>query len=150
MKEGNETKIGKLVKRVAKIRVSKRTFPPRKCPQTGIEFIPTDKRQVYVSKQAQIDHNNDQRAIKQKELNEFTTRLKVNRDVLKKGFEKLEELKQNAIGKDILLFAGLDFSTYSSLEKNSRTGMLVYWSVDYGIEGLNNDNKTFIIHKRKK
>ena len=150
MKEGNETKIDKLVKRVAKIRVSKRTFPQKKCPQTGIEFIPTDKRQVYVSKQAQIDHNNDQRAIKQKELNEFTTRLKVNRDVLKKGFEKLEELKQNAIGKDLLLFAGLDFSTYSRIEKNSRTGMLVYWSVDYGIEGLNNDNKTFIIHKRKK
>ena len=150
MKEGKEGGTGKLIKRVAKIRVSKRTFPPKKCPQTGIEFIPTDKRQVYVSKQAQIDHNNDQRAIKHKELNEFTSRLKVNRDVLKKGFEKLEELKQNSIGEDLLLFAGLDFSTYSSREINSRTGMPIYWSVDYGIEGLNIDNKTFIIHKRKK
>ena len=148
-----ETKLGvktNLIKRQAKIRVSKRTFEPRICPQTGIEFIPTDKRQIYVSTQAQIDHNNDQRAIKQKELNEFTSILKSNREVLKRSYEKLNEFKQQIVGRDLLIFAGLDFSTYSCREINGKTGMPVYWSIDFGIEGVNNDNKTFIIHKRKK
>ena len=150
MKEGKGIGKPELIKRVAKVRVSKRTYEPKICPYTGKEFIPTDKRQIYSSPQAQINHNNDQRAIKQKAFNDFTFKLKCNREALKKVHDKMIELKQNSVAKDLLIFAELDFSIYSSQQINSTTGKPVYWSVDYGIEGLDNENKTFIIHKRKK
>lgn len=134
---------------VAEIRKSYRTYEPRICPQTGLEFIPTHKKQMYASRQAQIDHNNDQRAIKNKEVNKFTSLLKVNREILRKADAKLIELKQHAICKDLLVFSGYDLNAFSSRQLNSKSGQTVYWSMDYGIEGLDIENKSFIIHKRK-
>lgn len=78
---------------MAEIRKSNRTYEPRICPHTGLEFIPTHNKQKYASRQAQIDHNNDQRATKNKELNEFTSVLKTNRKILRKTYAKLFELK---------------------------------------------------------
>jgi hypothetical protein len=147
MKEQEKTKKPPLVKRVAEKRKSNRTYDPRTCPQTGIEFIPTHKKQKYISRQAQIDHNNDQRAIKNKELNSFTSVLKANREIMRKAYHKLIELKQKAVGKDLLLFSGFDFETYSSQLVNSETGMQVFCSFDYGIEGSDLEKTSFIIHK---
>jgi hypothetical protein len=113
-----------------------------------LEFIPTHKKQKYISKQAQIDHNNDQRAIKNKEVNEFTSMLKTNREILRKANAKLIELKQHAVSKDLLVFSGYDLNAFSSRQLNSKTGQTVYWSMDYGIEGLDIENKSFIIHKK--
>ena len=149
MKDIEKTKKPTLVKRVAEIRKSNRTYEPRVCPHTGLEFIPTHKKQKYVSKQAQIDHNNDQRAIKKKEVNEFTCVLKTNMEILRKADAKLIELKQHAVSKDFLVVSGFDLNAFSSRQLNRKTGQTVYWSLDYGIEGLDIENKSFIIHKRK-
>ncbi len=143
-----KTKKPPLIKREAEIRKSNRTQEPRVCPHTGLEFIPTHKKQKYISKQAQIDHNNDQRAIKNKEVNEFTSMLKTNRKILRKAKAKLIELKQHAVSKDLLVFSGYDLNAFSSRQLNSKTGQTVYWSMDYGIEGLDIENKSFIIHKK--
>jgi hypothetical protein len=70
-----------------------------------LEFIPTHNKQKYASRQAQIDHNNDQRAIKNKEVNDFTLVLKTNREILRKAYAKLIELKQQcAVSKDLQSF----------------------------------------------
>ena len=143
-----KTKKPPLIKRVAEIRMSKRTYEPRICPQTGLEFIPTHYKQKYASRQAQIDHNNDQRAIKNKEVNEFTSVLKTNREILIKAYAKLIELNQHAVSKDLLVFSGFELNAFSSRQLNSKTGQTVYWSMDYGIEGLDIENKSFIIHKK--
>jgi len=133
---------------VAEIRKSNRTYELRICPHTGLEFIPTHNKQKYVSRQAQIDHNNDQRAIKNNEVNEFTSVLKTNREILIKAHAKLIELNQQAVSKDLLVFSGYVLNAFSSRQLNSKTGQSVYWSLDYGIEGLNKENKSFIIHKK--
>ncbi len=148
MKDIEKTKKTPLIKRVAEIRKSKRTYEPRICPQTGLEFIPTHKKQKYASRQAQIDHDNDQRAIKNKEVNEFTSVLKANREILRKTHAKLFVLKQHAVSKDLLVFSGFELNAFSSRQLNSNTAQTVYWSMDYGIEGLDIENKSFIIHKK--
>jgi len=148
MKDIEKTKKTPLIKRVAEIRKSNRTYEPRICPQTGLEFIPTHKKQKYLSRQAQIDHNNDQRAIKNKEVNKFTSVLKTNREILRKAYAKLIELKQHAVSKDLLVFSGFELNAFSSRQLNSKTAQTVYWSMDYGIEGLDIENKSFIIHKK--
>lgn len=148
MKDIETTKTPALLKRVAEIRKSNRIYEPRVCPHTGLEFIPTHKKQKYISKQAQIDHNNDQRAIKNKEINKFTSLLKTNREILRKAHEKLIELKQHAVSKDLLVFSGFDLNAFSNRQLNSKSGQTVYWSMDYGIEGLDIENKSFIIHKK--
>ncbi len=148
MKDIEKTKKLPLIKRVAEIRKSNRIYEPRVCPHTGLEFIPTHKKQKYISKQAQIDHNNDQRAIKNKEVNEFASALKKNREILRKADAKLIELKQHAVGKDLLVFSGFDLNAFSNRQLNSKSGQTVYWSMDYGIEGLDIENKSFIIHKK--
>ena len=50
-------------KEVIRKRHSNRVYPPRYCskPDCGEEFVPTDARQIYCSKQHQIDANNDRR-----------------------------------------------------------------------------------------
>jgi hypothetical protein len=138
----------KLLILVAEIRKSNRTYDPRICPQTGLKFIPTHKKQMYSSRQAQIDYNNDQRAIRNKEVNKFTSVLKVNREILRMAHEKLIELKQHAVSKDLLVFSGFDLNAFSNRQLNSKSGQTVYWSMDYGIEGLDIENKSFIIHKK--
>jgi len=105
---------------------------------------------MYASRQAQIDHNNDQRAIKNKEVNKFTSVLKVNREILRKAHEKLIELKQHAVSKDLLVFSGYDFEVYSSQLVNNKTGKQVYCSIDYAIEGSDIEKNSFKIHKIKK
>jgi hypothetical protein len=150
MKDMERTKKPPLIRREAEIRKSNRTYEPRICPHTGLEFIPTHNKQKYASRQAQIDHNNDLRAIKNKEVNDFTSVLKTNREILRKAYAKLIELKQHAVSKDLLVFSGFDFEVYSSQLVNNKTGKQVYCSIDYAIEGSDIEKNSFIIHKIKK
>jgi hypothetical protein len=150
MKDMEKTKKPPLIRREAEIRKSNRTYEPRICPHTGLEFIPTHNKQKYASRQAQIDHNNDQRAIKNKEVNDFTSVLKTNREILRKAYAKLIELKQHAVSKDLLVFSGYDFEVYSSQLVNNKTSKQVYCSIDYAIEGSDIEINSFIIHKIKK
>lgn len=131
-------------------RTSNRKYEERTCLQTGRKFIPTNKRQKFIDAQARIDYNNDKRSIVGKEINTLTKTLLHNKQILVQGEKRLKELGKNAIGRDILLFYGYAFNNYSTITTNKVTGKQIYWSLDYGIEGYDNQKETFIIHNKTK
>ena len=131
-------------------RRSNRKYEERTCLQTGKKFIPTNKRQKFIDAQARIDYNNDKRAVVGKEINLVTKSLLHNKQILIQGEKRLKELGKNAIGRDILLFYGYVFNAYSTITTNKVTGKQIYWSLDYGIEGYDNQKETFIIHNKTK
>lgn len=131
-------------------RTSNRKYEERICLQTGRKFIPTNKRQKFIDAQARIDYNNDKRSIVGKEINTLTKTLLHNKQILVQGEKRLKELGKNAIGRDILLFYGYAFNNYSTITTNKVTGKQIYWSLDYGIEGYDNQKETFIIHNKTK
>lgn len=131
-------------------RTSNRKYEERICLQTGRKFIPTNKRQKFIDAQARIDYNNDKRAVVSKEINAHTKILLLNKQILMQVDKRLMELGKKSIGKDILLFSGYAFNTYSTITTNKVTGNPIYWSLDYGIEGYDNQKETFIIHNKTK
>jgi len=131
-------------------RNSNRKYEERTCLQTGRKFIPTNKRQKFIDAQARIDYNNDKRAVVGKEIDTLTKKLKHNKQILIQGEKRLKELGKNAIGRDILLFYGFEFNTYSTITSNKVTGQKVFWSLDYGIEGYDDQKESFIIHIKTK
>ena len=133
-----------------KKRISKRRYPPRICPQSGEEFIPTDARQKYLNPQMRIDYNNDKRKKKNADLNDFTKRLIYNERALKGVYDRLLVMGQKYCSQDLLQFTGVDFNVYSYVTKNEKTGRKTIWSLNYGFECLDQEKKLFQIHKNQK
>jgi len=129
-------------------RQSKRIYKEQICPQTGLKFIPTDKRQKFINAQARIDYNNDKRAVVGKVVNDFSKQLKLNEKILTQGYKRLKELGKKTLGRDILLFSGYDFNTYSKRTINSNTGKYILWAINYGIEGIDANKESVIIHNK--
>jgi hypothetical protein len=129
-------------------RPSKRKYEERTCLQTGKKFFPTNKRQIFVDAQARIDYNNDKRAVVGKVVNEISKQLKLNEKILAQGDKRLKELGKKTLGRDILLFSGYDFNTYSKRTVNSSTGKYILWAINFGIEGIDADKESVIIHNK--
>ncbi len=129
-------------------RTSNRKHEERTCLQTGRKFIPTNKRQKFIDAQARIDYNNDKRALTGAVINEFSKQLKINDKILAQGEKRLKELGKKTLGRDVLLFSGYDFNTYSKRTVNSSTGKYILWAINYGIEGIDADKESVIIHNK--
>ena len=134
-----------IVDEAVKKRVSKRTYPERICPHTGLKFIPTDKRQKFINEQARIDYNNDKRAVVGKTLMEHNKQIKLNEKILAQGRKRLLELGKKTLGRDLLLFSGYVFDIYSERTINNTTNKYILWAIDHGIEGIDADKESVII-----
>jgi hypothetical protein len=131
-------------------RPSNRKYEERTCLQTWKKFIPTDKRQKFIDAQARIDYNNDKRAVTGKILNDFSIQLKLNEKILLQGEKRLKELGKNTLGRDILIFEGFDFNIYSKITVNTSSSRHILWAIDHGIEGIDAEKETVIIHNKNK
>ncbi len=129
-------------------RISQRRYPAIPCKQCKNQFSPSDKRQVYCQPQHRIDHNNDLRAIKEMPTKLMVKKLFSNETILKKIDHNMTILNNNTFNIDFLLLEGFDFDISSASEINRKTGGKIIWSLSYGIEGIGDDEKNFIIHKK--
>lgn len=122
-------------KKVPGTRVSNRRYPARKCQKADCDttFIPTDSRQLYCSKQHQIDQNNDRRKVVDKIESKFTRQAKKNRAILIKIFNSKEYKKNSMIHYSILDYEGFDFTVYHSSPIHSSTNRELKVCYDYGI-----------------
>jgi hypothetical protein len=132
-------------------RISNRIYPAKQClkPSCGRHFLPTDARQKYCCEQHRIDHNNDQRKLKNVDLKIFGDKIAHNQAVLQKIYNKMPEFGHRPVNVSLLKYEDFYFDIYSSREKNPHTGLPVCWSWDYGIEGSDPEMETYIIHKKK-
>jgi len=128
-------------------RISKRVYPNRECKQCGEEFTPHDARQVYCHRQHGIDWNNDQRPIKNAPLKELNTKLIANEKILKKFYTALQDLKQESLSLDFLIIDKYDFNVPCETSI-SKAGNKIEWQLSYGLEGVDQKRRLFIIHKR--
>jgi hypothetical protein len=131
-------------------RTSNRKYEERTCLQTGRKFIPTNKRQKFIDAQARIDYNNDKRAVVGKVLNAFSKQIKLHEKILAQGEQRLKELSKKTLGRDILIYSGYDFNIYSERTVNSTTGKYILWAINYGIEGIDAEKESVIIHNKNK
>jgi disulfide oxidoreductase YuzD len=131
-------------------RTSNRKYEERICLQTGRKFIPTNKRQKFIDAQARIDYNNDKRAVVGKVLNDFSKQIKLHEKILAQGEQRLKELSKKTLGRDILIYSGYDFNIYSERTVNSTTGKYILWAINYGIEGIDAEKESVIIHNKNK
>ena len=131
-------------------RTSNRKYEERICLQTGIKFIPTNKRQKFIDAQARIDYNNDKRAVVGKVLNDFSKQIKLHEKILAQGEQRLKELSKKTLGRDILIYSGYDFNIYSERTVNITKGKYILWAINYGIEGIDAEKESVIIHNKNK
>ena len=129
-------------------RTSNRKYEERICLQTGRKFIPTNKRQKFIDAQARIDYNNDKRAVTGVVINDFSKQLKLNDKILAQGEKRLKELGKKTLGKDVLLYNEFDFNTYSTRTVNKTTNRYILWAINYGIEGIDAEKESVIIHNK--
>lgn len=129
-------------------RTSNRKYEERICLQTGRKFIPTNKRQKFIDAQARIDYNNDKRAVTGVVINDFSKQLKLNDKILAQGEKRLKELGKKTLGRDVLLYNEFDFNTYSTRTVNKTTNKYILWAINYGIEGIDAEKESVIIHNK--
>jgi hypothetical protein len=122
-------------KKVPGTRVSNRRYPARKCQKADCDttFIPTDSRQLYCSKQHQIDQNNDRRKVVDKIESTFTKKAKKNRAILIKIFNSKEYKNYSVIHYSILDYEGFDFTVYHNSFIVDSTNRELKVCFDYGI-----------------
>ncbi len=127
---------------------SKRTYPEKTCINADCKktFAPTDKRQVYCSRQCGINYNNDkkhytnkERYFREKLLRDCDEKLEV---LMESGFYKNEQ-----IAEDVLDAFEID-QTIGSLEENLDTGRPIRWYHAYGIELIDEHKRHYTIHFR--
>ncbi|WP_304196471.1 hypothetical protein [Flavobacterium alvei] len=122
-------------KEFKRTRHSNRVYPPKLCkkPDCNLEFIPTDARQIYCSKQHQIDSNNDKRKIVDSIEKDFTKAAKNNRRILIKILNSEEYKKRGCIDYSILRYEGYDFNVFHTVKFELKTKREVKFCYDYGI-----------------
>ena len=131
-------------------KISKRRYPPMKCKKEGcdIMFIPSDSRQIFCCVQHRIDHNNDKRKEISKPFNDHIKKLKHNEAVLKKAYDMIKITGNNKAALQLLDYEQFNHNCFTNLTKNQETGKMVYWVNNYGIEGFNQSDSTFVIHRK--
>jgi hypothetical protein len=120
------------------------------CPATGEEFIPNRENQIYINRAVQIKHNNDRAKLKRKDLKDLNDRIISNQKKLEKLYNYLKKNNSKSIHAEFVKFEGVDFHTYTKISKNPNTGGRICWSLDYGIEALEEKMTHFYIHKKNK
>jgi hypothetical protein len=136
-------------KKIIKRRISNRTYPSRYCikPECNLEFIPTDSRQIYCSKQHQIDTNNDKRKIVDSIDKNFTKTAKNNKRILIK-IDSSEEYKTlGYITGSILKYEGYDHDVFHSIKWESETNREVKFCYEYGLMLLDSEKNIYKIIK---
>ena len=118
------------------------------CPYTKIAFIPKNRKQKYLNKEARIKFNNEKRSTVNKERNDLFEKITSNNKILEKGLKQFEKSGKKTIGKDALEFSGYDFSVCSGVTKNNFTGTDIYWAVNHGIEKIKSERDLYTIHRK--
>lgn len=136
-------------KKVIRKRHSNREYSPKLCakPDCGLEFIPTDARQIYCSKQHQIDSNNDKRKIVDSIEKDFTKAAKNNKRILIKIYNSSLYLSRGSIGYSVLQYEGYSFETFHFSRKENQTGEEMYFCFDYGLTLINYEKQLYRIIK---
>jgi hypothetical protein len=129
-------------------RISKRTYPPRKCVHCGDSYIPHDYRQLYCCEQHRIDANNDKR--REENHTRFINEKKLRR--IEKTLEtlalRMKSWKIKTITIRDLLLAGIDRIDILVEQAQSDTNELIHWFYDFGIQAVNKEATEFKIIKR--
>ena len=136
-------------KEIKRTRHSNRVYPPKFCqkPECNLEFIPTDSRQIYCSKQHQIDTNNDKRNIVDSIDKNFTKTAKNNKQILIK-IDSSEEYKTlGYITGSILKYEGYVHDVFHSIKWESETNREVKFCYEYGLMLLDSEKNIYKIIK---
>lgn len=136
-------------KEVIRKRHSNRVYPPKFCskPDCSEEFVPTDSRQIYCSKQHQIDANNDRRKIVDSYESDFNKGAKNNRKISIKVYNSPEYKSRGFIHYSILKYEGYDFDIFHSIKKDAASGVEVKFCFEYGLLLTNPEKQMFKIVK---
>ena len=119
------------------------------CPATGESFIPDRDNQTYKNRAVQIKHNNEQAKFKRKELKDLNDRIISNRKKLDKIHYYMKKNNWEQIHAEYLKFQDVDLHVYSKTSNNPITGGRICWSLDYGIEPLDESMTYYYIHKKQ-
>ena len=132
-------------------RISNRRYPPKACkkPDCRDNFTPRDAKQKFCCEQHRIDYNNDLRKERNKELNEYNNKLLKNQAILKKMYERNQQLPYLSITYSLLEYEDFDFDCNSKEEVHINAKEIIVWSLGYGIELKDATAQTFIIHKKE-
>ncbi len=128
-------------------RPSNRVYSKRRCKQSGVEFTPTDARQIFSSAQHRIDYHNDLRRIKNEPAKKIIDGISKNAKILEKAYKFMNENKQDKIAVSFLQYDGFDF-TMPCETLVSEAGNTIQWYLDYGFEGIDKEKKLFYVHKK--
>jgi hypothetical protein len=136
-------------KEIKSTRHSNRVYPPKFCqkPDCNLEFIPTDARQIYCSRQHQIDTNNDKRKIVDSIEIDFTKTVKSNKRILLKIFNCEEYKTRGYITYSILRYEGYNHDVFHSTKWESETNREVKFCYDYGLMLLDSEKDIYEIIK---
>ena len=129
-------------------RVSNRKYTSKSCSQCKKSFTPTDRRQIYCCHQCRIDFNNDKRFRVEAEALLIKKGLLKNEKTLKYAYELLKLNLTKEIAIDYLIYSGFQPGIFSGQSINREIGTKVLWSLGYGIEGIQSNNKVVKILKK--
>lgn len=136
-------------KEVTKKRYSNRVYPPKFCskPDCNEEFFPTDSRQIYCSRQHQIDTNNDRRkSINSYEL-KFNKVAKNNSKTLFKIYNSEEYRTTGYVHHAVLKYLSYDFDNFHSIIIDEFSGVEVKFCFEYGLFLFDVEKQLFKIVK---
>ena len=120
------------------------------CPATGESFVPNRDNQVYKNRAVQIKNNNEQAKLKRREIKLFNDIIMSNKEKLVRLLNYMTLCKWESIPVEYIDYEGLNFEAYTSTNVNDKTGGIVYWSLDYGFESVDETMKLYYIYKNKK
>jgi len=123
-------------------------YPERECPATGKKFVPKRENHVYINRAVQVKHNNEQAKTKRKDLKELNDKIKSNRKKINKLYDYMEKNNWKHIHVEYVKFEEVDLHAYSKTSNNTITGGRICWSLDYGIEALDETMTYYYIHKK--
>ncbi len=130
-------------------RISNREYPPRVCLFCRNRFFPTDGRQKFCNTQHRVNYNNDLRKTRNKPADDFVKKLQHNEGILCKIFNRKLEYEQLVVDENLLWYEGFHFDVFSHSEKNIETGNGIYWSFNYGLEGMRDKSRYYMVYSKK-
>ncbi len=119
-------------------------WPARICPWSGIKFIPKRKNQIYFSREYQILAANDRRNRNSAGVKQHERQLLHNFKILQKISGKLEDGECFHIS--LLKYEDFYFGIEMSRTLNERTGNLILWTYQYGLEMVDPEKELFVVN----
>jgi hypothetical protein len=134
---------------IKRTRHSNRVYPLKFCQKSDcvFEFTPTDARQIYCSRQHQIDSNNDKRKTVDSIEKDFTKTAKSNKLILIKIYNSIEYKMRGCIHYSILRYEGFNHNVFHSLKFDRDTKREVKFCYDYGLWLLDSEKDIYEIIK---